>query len=65
MRTGTAQSQLVLYLCLHHGGSLSSQRLDGLEEVHHSLVSHPLQHNAQRDENTRPSYTRTDDQTST
>lgn len=38
------------YLCLHHGWSLCAQRLHGLEHVHHTLVAHPLQDDAQSDE---------------
>ena len=39
--------------------------LTGLEEVHHSLVSHPLQNNAESDEHARPSDTRTDERNDT
>lgn len=42
-RTGT-------HLCLHHGRPLRPQGLHRLEHVHHPLVAHPLQHDAERDE---------------
>ena len=51
---GGAVAELVLVLCLHHGGPLRAERPHGLEDVHHALVLHPLQHDAQGDEHTRP-----------
>lgn len=38
------------HLCLHHGRPLCPQGLHHLEQVHHALVAHPLQHNAECDE---------------
>lgn len=38
------------HLCLHHGWPLRPQSLHCLEHVHHPLVAHPLQHDAERDE---------------
>lgn len=38
------------YLGLYHGWPLSAQGFDGLEQIHHSLISHPLQYNTQCDE---------------
>lgn len=38
------------HLCLHHGRPLRPQSLHRLEHVHHPLVAHPLQHDAQCDE---------------
>ena len=38
------------HLCLHHGWPLRSQGLHRLEHVHHPLVAHPLQHDAECDE---------------
>lgn len=37
------------HLCLHHGWPLRPQGLHRLEHVHHSLIAHPLQHDAERD----------------
>jgi len=41
------------HLCLHHGWPLRPQGLHRLEHVHHPLVAHPLQHDAERDEHAR------------
>ena len=41
-------------LCLDHGGSLCPECPHCLEDIHHSLILHPLQHDAQGDEHTRP-----------
>lgn len=38
------------HLCLHHGWPLRPQGLHRLEHIHHPLVAHPLQHDAERDE---------------
>lgn len=38
------------YLRLHHGRALCAQGLHRLEHVHHTLVAHPLQDDAQSDE---------------
>ena len=46
------------YLGLHHSRPLRSQDLDSLEHIHHTLITHTLQHNAQRREHPRPSYAR-------
>ena len=46
----------VWYLGLDGGRSLGAQHLDGLEDVHHSLVPHPLQHDAERDEHARSAH---------
>lgn len=51
------------YLRLHHGWPLSTEHLDGLEQVDHSLVPHPLQNNAQGDEHTSPPNTSTNSHT--
>lgn len=37
------------HLCLHHRWSLRSKHFDGLEDVHHALVTHPLQHDTECD----------------
>jgi len=42
------------HLCLHHGWSLSTQHFDSLEDVDHSLVTHPLQYYTQSDKYTCP-----------
>ena len=47
------------HLCLNGSRSLGAQHLDGLENVHHPLVPHPLQHDAEGDENTGPPYSST------
>ena len=57
---GCPVAELVLVLGLHHGGSLGPQGPDGLEHVHHPLVLHPLQHDAQGDEHSRPSNSGTE-----
>ena len=44
----------LMYLCLNHGWPLGPQGPDCLEDIHHPLVLHPLQHNAQRDEHACP-----------
>lgn len=38
------------HLRLHHRWPLRSQHFHRLEDVHHALVTHPLQHDTQRDE---------------
>lgn len=38
-------TQLVLILRLYHGRSLSAQRFDGMEHIHHTFIPHPLQYN--------------------
>lgn len=43
-------AELILILRLHHSWSLRSQHFDRLEDVHHALITHPLQHDTQRDE---------------
>ncbi len=47
------------HLCLNGGGSLGAQHLDSLKDVYHSLVPHPLQHDAEGDEYTSPPYSGT------
>ncbi len=47
---------LSLYLCLHHGRPLRPERPDGLEDVDHPLVLHPLQHEGERHEDARPAH---------
>ena len=42
------------YLALDHGWPLSPESPDGLEDIHHSLVPDPLQHDAQGDEDAGP-----------
>lgn len=49
----------MLHLSLHHGGSLCAQHLDSLEDIHRPFVTHPLQDNAQSDEDTCPPHTGT------
>ena len=44
------------HLHLHHGWPLGPQHLHCLEDVHHTLVPHPLQHDAERDEDARPAH---------
>ena len=41
-------------LCLDHGGSLCPECPHCLEDIHHALILHPLQHDAQGDKHTRP-----------
>lgn len=47
------------YLCLYHGWSLCPQHLDRLEDVHYSLIPHPLQNNTESDEDPCPPNART------
>lgn len=47
------------YLRLYHSWPLGAQRLDRLEEVHHALVPHALQHDAEGDEDASPAHTST------
>lgn len=47
------------YLCLHHSRPLSSESLDGLEEVDHSFIPHPFQDDAQSNKHTSPPNTST------
>lgn len=47
------------HLHLHHGWPLGPQHLHCLEDVHHTLVPHPLQHDAERDEDARPAHAST------
>ena len=44
----------LMYLCLNHSWPLGPQGPDCLEDIHHPLVLHPLQHNTQRDEHACP-----------
>lgn len=44
------------HLCLDRSGSLGAQHLDCLEDVHHPLVPHPLQHYAEGDEHACPAH---------
>lgn len=53
------------HLCLNCGGSLGTQHLDGLEDVHYALIPHPLQHNTEGDEHSSPSHSSTVGQTGT
>ena len=56
---GTSRGHRLLsrpHLRLHHGWPLGPQHLHGLEDVHHAFVPHPLQHDAERDEDTRPAH---------
>lgn len=52
-RISHGSGQRGTHLCLHHGRPLRSQSLHRLEHVHHPLVAHPLQHDAQCDEHAR------------
>ena len=47
---GRPVAELILVLGLHHGGSLGPQSPHSLEDVHHPLVLHPLQHDGEADE---------------
>lgn len=49
-------AQLVLVLGLHHRWSLGAKSLHRLEEIDHSLVPHPLQHDAEGDEHSGPAH---------
>ena len=53
------QEDPLQYLCLHHGWPLRPQHLDGLEDVHHPFVAHPLQHDTESDEDSGPADPRT------
>lgn len=44
------------HLRLHHGWPLGPQHLHRLEDVHHAFVPHPLQHDAERDEDSGPAH---------
>ena len=44
------------YLCLDHECALCPECADSLEEVHHALVLHPLQHDGEADEHSRPPH---------
>jgi len=41
-----AVTELILVLCLDHGWSLCPECPHGLEDIHHALILHPLQHDA-------------------
>lgn len=47
------------YLCLHHGWALCAQGLYSLKHVHHALITHPLQDDAQSDEHPGAAHTST------
>lgn len=47
------------HFCLNSGWPLGAQHLNGLEDVHHTLVPHPLQYNTEGDEHASPSYSST------
>lgn len=57
---GMKEKEVWVYLCLNGGRSLGAQHLDSLKDVHHSFVSHPLQHDAEGDEHTGPPYSSTE-----
>ena len=59
---GGAVAELVLVLRLHHGRSLGPQSPHRLEDVHHPLVLHPLQHDGEADEDPGPSHPGTEDE---
>lgn len=42
------------HLSLHHSRPLGPERLDCLEKIDHSFVPHPLQHDAEGDEDSGP-----------
>lgn len=44
------------HLRLHHGRPLGPQHLHRLEDVHYAFVPHPLQHDAERDEDAGPAH---------
>lgn len=52
-------AKLVLVLRLHHCWPLCSEHFDRLEYVHDSLITHPFQHDTQRNEDPSPSNTGT------
>lgn len=41
---------------MHHGRALRPECSDSLEDIDHSLVLHPLEHDAQRDEDARAAH---------
>ena len=47
---GCAVTKLILILGLYHGWTLSAKSSNGLEDIHHALVLHALQHDAEGDE---------------
>ena len=53
---GRPVTELVLVLGLHHRGPLGPQSPHRLEDVHHPLVLHPLQHDGEADEDPGPSH---------
>ena len=59
---GGAVAELVLVLRLHHGRSLGPQSPHRLEDVHHPLVLHPLQHDGQADEDSGPANSGAEDE---
>lgn len=54
------KKEALFHLRLHHGWSLCTQHFDCLEDVHSSLITHPLQHDTESDEHTRPTHARTE-----
>lgn len=58
-RSWKANSWEAHHLCLNGGRSLGAQHLDSLEDVHHALVPHPLQNDAEGDEHTGPAHSGT------
>lgn len=52
-------TELVLVLRLHHGWPLCPQHFHRLEDVHHAFVPHPLQDDAERDEDAGSAHTGT------
>ena len=59
---GRPVAELVLVLRLHHGRPLGPQCPHRLEDVHHPLVLHPLQHDGEADEDPGPSHPGAEDE---
>lgn len=49
------------HLSLHHSGPLGPERLHCLEKIDHPFVPHPLQHDAEGDEDPGPAHAGTVD----
>ena len=58
---GRPVAELILVLGLHHGRPLGPQGPHRLEDVHHPLVLHPLQHDGEAGEDPGPSHPGTED----
>lgn len=49
---GRSVAELILILGLNQSRSLSPEKANSLEQVHYTLISHPLQNDGERDEDT-------------